>query len=181
MDNFTRFWEAYPNKKAKGDASKAWDKIKPDDDLTTKIILAIAAQKKWRAAAHSANQFVPNWKHPAVWLRSQCWLDEIGSHSDLKEKQNETITFCQCGKKATQQDSLCAWCWSKKYSTTGPTSLDVLRRAYRKSLPRIDGETPGQYLKRCLGKSKAGSMGKDKAVSWIDKPAYTDEDSWNVG
>ena len=38
---FTEFWLAYPRKKAKGAAEKAWAKIRPDEQLHNRILDAI--------------------------------------------------------------------------------------------------------------------------------------------
>ena len=185
MDNFTRFWEAYPRKVSKGQAQKAWEKLNPDDDLTTKIVLALSAQKKWRGAAHNANEFVPPWKHPATWLNSQCWLDEIGSHSELKEKQHETITFCKCGKKATQQESLCARCYTDKYSSQGATGTDVLRerlRQERRMLPKLPGESERDYFIRSKGRPEAYGVGSDQERGQdAGEITYGPEDAWATG
>jgi len=65
---FTAFWKAYPNRKGKADAQKAFDKAIKQTTLET-MIAAIAA--------YIANK--PAWqdfKHPATWLRAGCWDDE---------------------------------------------------------------------------------------------------------
>ncbi|MFR5110670.1 MAG: hypothetical protein ACLTEF_05080 [[Clostridium] leptum] len=43
---FQSFWEAYPKKKAKGDALKAFNKLNPDDGLMEKMLSALEWQKK---------------------------------------------------------------------------------------------------------------------------------------
>ena len=69
-DNFEVFYKAYPNKKAKGSAEKAWLKIKPDENLFTDIMEAIAKQKPtW-----TDPKFIP---HPATWLNKRRWEDEV--------------------------------------------------------------------------------------------------------
>lgn len=69
---FDRFWTAYPKKVAKAAARKAWDKLKPSEELTETILAAIEAQKsceQWKK-----KQFIPN---PATWLNGRRWEDEI--------------------------------------------------------------------------------------------------------
>jgi uncharacterized protein YdaU (DUF1376 family) len=70
IDRFDTFWKQYPRKVAKPNALKAWLKLKPDDDLTRKIISAISAQN----LAAKEEKFIP---HPASWLNAQRWEDEV--------------------------------------------------------------------------------------------------------
>ena len=93
MTNFDAFWQAYPNRKGKGAAAKKYEKI--DDETHKSILLAIEAQKRYRAAAAKTGEFVPEWCMPATWLNQQRWLDEIASHADLKEKSESKK--CHCG------------------------------------------------------------------------------------
>lgn len=72
-EGFIRFWAAYPKKKSKGDAEKTWRKIKPDEQLTARIIAAVEqarTQAEWRK---EGGQFVP---YPATWLNAKGWEDE---------------------------------------------------------------------------------------------------------
>ena len=72
IDSFEVFYKAYPNKKAKGSAEKAWLKIKPDENLFTDIMEAIAKQKPtW-----TDPKFIP---HPATWLNKRRWEDEVAT------------------------------------------------------------------------------------------------------
>lgn len=74
QEKFERFWEAYPRKKAKGDAEKAWKKLKPDDELFFKILSAIAAQKNGLDWTKDSGKFIP---YPATWIRAKGWCDEV--------------------------------------------------------------------------------------------------------
>jgi hypothetical protein len=72
-DYQTLFWDRYPNKKAKGNAVKALDRIctggKTEwDDLMDGLERYIISEEVRRG-------FV---KHPATWLNAQCWCDEAG-------------------------------------------------------------------------------------------------------
>jgi hypothetical protein len=72
-ERFVRFWNAYPNKKGKSAAFKAWQKLRPTDALTDIIIAAIEQQKTWQTWRKDSGQFVP---HPASWLNKGAWEDE---------------------------------------------------------------------------------------------------------
>jgi len=69
IDRFDTFWKHYPRKVAKPNALKAWLKLKPDDDLTKKIISAVSQQN----LSAREEKFIP---HPASWLNAQRWEDE---------------------------------------------------------------------------------------------------------
>ena len=73
---FLRFWSAYPNKKDKADALKAWKKRNGTMPDVETLLTAIEAQKEWRARA-GPNEFRPEWKHPATWLNKGSWEDEV--------------------------------------------------------------------------------------------------------
>lgn len=66
---FDKFWEAYPRKKSKGAARRAFKRIDPDDRLLEKIISAVEVQKQdWNDP-----QYIP---YPATWLNGNKWEDE---------------------------------------------------------------------------------------------------------
>ena len=70
---FSLFWNAYPRKTAKGEALKAWKKIKNmNQDLLDEIIAGIEKYKK--SSVWSSLQFIP---HPATFLNQERWKDEI--------------------------------------------------------------------------------------------------------
>jgi len=71
---FQKFWSAYPNKKAKGSAEKAWAKIKPDQQLSETIVQAVMKQRASEDWMKDGGKFVP---HPATWLNAKRWEDEV--------------------------------------------------------------------------------------------------------
>ncbi len=69
---FLSFWDAYPRKNAKGDAWRAWKRIKPMPDTGT-ILSAVArdiASAEWQ---RDNGAYIP---HPASWLNGRRWEDE---------------------------------------------------------------------------------------------------------
>jgi hypothetical protein len=72
--SFDRFWKAYPKKRAKQDAVKAWGKLTPDDQLVSVILTAIEKQKQSVDWQKERGQFIP---YPAGWLRGKRWEDEL--------------------------------------------------------------------------------------------------------
>lgn len=71
---FAEFWSAYPLKKAKATAEKAWAKLKPSADLQAAILSAIAAHKLSADWMRDGGQYIP---HPTTWLNQRRWEDEV--------------------------------------------------------------------------------------------------------
>lgn len=69
---FERFWDAYPNKVSKQDASKVFAKLKPDHELLATILDAIARRKA--SGTWSEQRYIPG---PDKWLRGRKWEDEV--------------------------------------------------------------------------------------------------------
>jgi hypothetical protein len=72
--DFDSFWQAYPNKKAKNAATKAFAKIKPDAELLTQMLAALKAHGASEAWRKDDGKFIP---HPATWLNGCRWHDEM--------------------------------------------------------------------------------------------------------
>lgn len=73
--DFDLFWDAYPKKKAKQDAEKAFAKIA----VPVQVLLnAIEAQKKSEDWQKENGQFIP---YPATWLNGKRWEDQVASVS----------------------------------------------------------------------------------------------------
>jgi phage replication O-like protein O len=69
---FEKFYEAYPKKRARRDAENAFAKLQPDDAMLDLMLAAIA---RFQGSGEWANpQFIP---HPASWLNSGRWTDEV--------------------------------------------------------------------------------------------------------
>ena len=79
QNGFNAFWVAYPKKKSKDDALKAWLKINPDEQLQQIIIdavvLATTQDQDWMK---DNGQYVP---FPATYLNGKRWEDEITQKS----------------------------------------------------------------------------------------------------
>lgn len=72
--SFEAFWTAYPKKKSKGDARRAWEKLKPSDDLVTAIMEKLSALKKSTDWTKESGKYIP---YPATWLNKEGWNDEV--------------------------------------------------------------------------------------------------------
>lgn len=70
---FAEFWLAYPKKKSKGAAERAWKKHDCDafaDSLLAKLALLVSSSE-WK---RDRGQFIP---YPASWLNQKGWEDEL--------------------------------------------------------------------------------------------------------
>jgi len=72
VDFFETFWKAYPKKKAKDDALKAFNKRKVDKQLLDSMLAAIATQARSDDWMKDAGKFIP---YPATWLNDGRWQD----------------------------------------------------------------------------------------------------------
>lgn len=72
-DGFARFWAVYPKKKSKGQAEKAFAKVKPNEQLVSAMLAAVERAKTSDDWRKDEGQFIP---HPATWLNAKGWLDD---------------------------------------------------------------------------------------------------------
>jgi hypothetical protein len=70
---FAEFWAKYPNKSAKKDAIRAWQKLSPDESTQVSILKAVDRQRQGEDWRKEGGRFVP---HAATWLNGERWLDE---------------------------------------------------------------------------------------------------------
>lgn len=70
---FEVFWMKYPRKKSKGQAEKAWAKIKPDELLCNRILDALERAKNSTDWTKDGGMYIP---YPASWLNAKGWEDE---------------------------------------------------------------------------------------------------------
>lgn len=87
-ERFEQFWKAYPKKKSKGDAEKAFKTIKPDGELLERILSAIESQKLTEQWQRDGGQFIP---YPATWLRAKDWENE--EFEEFEVEYAETLHY----------------------------------------------------------------------------------------
>ena len=73
-DGFDEFWAAYPKKKSKGAARKAWDKLKPSPEMRAKILHSIERAKQSADWLEADGKYIP---YPATWLNAEGWEDGV--------------------------------------------------------------------------------------------------------
>lgn len=70
---FDRFWAAYPKKKGKEAAKRAWRKLKPDIALCRVMAEALDRQRKSKDWLKEGGAYIP---YPSTWLNGRRWEDE---------------------------------------------------------------------------------------------------------
>lgn len=71
---FAVFWHAYPNKKAKRAAERAWHKLQPNEQLQAVILASLQRATTSAQWLKEDGQFIP---HPATWLNGRRWEDDL--------------------------------------------------------------------------------------------------------
>jgi hypothetical protein len=82
---FEKLWSEYPKKKSKGDAEKAFNAIKPDEQLVETMISTIRRAKTSDDWSKEGGKYIP---YPATWLRARGWEDqetEIHEESEIEK------------------------------------------------------------------------------------------------
>lgn len=73
---FDAFWEAYPKKKSKGQALKAWKKTARMRPSLAELLEKLSALRRSREWTKEGGEYVP---YPATWLNAHGWDDEVRS------------------------------------------------------------------------------------------------------
>ena len=71
--DFLIFWKAYPKKKSKLDAEKAWKSMREKRPPMDVLLSALERQKESKDWLKESGKYIP---FPATWLRAGSWEDE---------------------------------------------------------------------------------------------------------
>lgn len=88
---WTRFWAAYPKKVAEQPAIKAWNTLKPSDELARLMLQRLECQKRTPQWRKDSGMYVPN---PAKWLTERRWEDEEPSPGDTEDSRRLSSDAC---------------------------------------------------------------------------------------
>ena len=69
---FNLFWSAYPKKRSKGEAFKAWRQVNGNRPPISKMLVTLSVLKASHDWQRDAGQYIP---YPASWLRAWGWDD----------------------------------------------------------------------------------------------------------
>lgn len=81
QNRFARFYDAYPRKKSRKAAEKAFTKLNPDEQLLAAILAGIG--RAMTSGQWGDPQFIP---YPASWLNAEGWRDEIQTEYSAAER-----------------------------------------------------------------------------------------------
>jgi len=156
MTNFDEFWRAYPGKKvAKPKCKEKYDKLSDEDHK--EVMLGIQAQLRYRVEAkRSGNPVFEGWCNSQTFINQQRWYDEIGSHSELKEKAPSKICIVDgCREpvhapKDAKQYCCHHYCYDESGRLRSNLGLVKEMRAYykeHKEIHNLRGEAAIKFIK----------------------------------
>lgn len=87
---FDEFWSAYPKKKAKEAARKAWVKLKPDETLGKEIIQAVMESAKTKDWLKENGKYIP---YPATYLNGKRWEDERNDANGKNTGNSQKVQY----------------------------------------------------------------------------------------
>ncbi len=87
---FDRFWKAYPKKRDKLRARKAWIKLNPDMELCRVMARALEQQKQSSDWLKDGGAYIPN---PSTWLNNRRWEDEADELPAASGTEEEGVTY----------------------------------------------------------------------------------------
>ncbi len=102
FDGFKTFWDAYPKKRQRAEAEKAWKKIRADYAQTELIVSALMKHRMTRQWKKDDGQYIPN---PATWINRKSWEDEL-TESDFVDSATVSRPLTTAEKYAQQRDQL---------------------------------------------------------------------------
>jgi len=156
LEQFERFWGMYPRKVSKGAARKTWLKLvkgyslEDCRDFTEMLWRSLDAQKREAEKRRKDGDFTPDWKHPATWLNSECWLDDV---HDQKDKPKTILGKCNiqgCDEEVMgQRFEVCATHFSRAHDQYRETKRDFMTRH---NLLPSKSESSTDYAARCREK-----------------------------
>lgn len=87
---FDEFWSAYPKKKAKEAAKKAWVKLKPDETLGKTIISAVLGSANTTDWKKENGKYIP---YPATYLNGKRWEDERNDDNGQDTRNTRKVQY----------------------------------------------------------------------------------------
>lgn len=85
---FDKFYSAYPKKKDKAKALRAFKKLNPDEELLNTILRALERQKNDADWVKQKRQFMP---YPSTYLNNRRWEDESDAENSGYDAQDKSF------------------------------------------------------------------------------------------
>lgn len=101
-DLFSKFWTAYPKKKDKRRAEKAFKKIKNLEAAFPVLMKALEVQKQSRQWQKNGGQYIP---HPTTWINGERWNDEPGPCSSQFQHEEQVTAVSEEERRAQDEEA----------------------------------------------------------------------------
>ena len=85
---FDVFWKAYPKKKDKTKAFRAFKKLNPDEKLLNTILSVLERQKNDANWVKQKRQFMP---YPSTYINNRRWEDESDAEACTNDTENKAF------------------------------------------------------------------------------------------
>lgn len=99
---FDEFWARYPKKKNKGQAERAWLKLKPDETLFAAILSGLERAKASYDWQKDGGQYIP---YPATWLNAKGWEDEYTPARPRNQEARIPRAFASLMQLAAEEEA----------------------------------------------------------------------------
>lgn len=99
---FDQFWAAYPKKRAKEAAQRAWNKRHPNDQVVAVMLRALERQKQSPDWQKESGRYIP---HPETWLNGARWTDEpdVTAPAPVSDRTRQNIANMPAALQAIQE------------------------------------------------------------------------------
>ena len=98
---FADFWKAYPKHQDRQGALKAFEKLKPDQELLDQMLKSINAWKQSEQWTKDGGQYIPM---PTTWLNRRRWEDDLPQTAQFKPVK--TVSAQQYTQRDYDEDEL---------------------------------------------------------------------------
>jgi len=85
LEQFKGYWVG-PRNSGWQESKKALLSLDLSPGEFTEVLRGIGREADWRASQKRGGKFLPEWKHPATWLRSRRWEAEFACEKSAIEK-----------------------------------------------------------------------------------------------
>lgn len=87
-ERFDRFWAVYPKKVGKKSARIEWDRLRPDDDLTDRIVAAVERHRRSERWLRDNGRAIPD---PERYIKNERWNDNYEAGPTLSKQTLKNV------------------------------------------------------------------------------------------
>lgn len=159
---FQIWWERTPielHRPSRVEVYKSWEKAlkrwlkenegKDETDFSDVLLIAIAAETRYRKQKEAAKQFHPDWPMGTTWINQSRWTAEFVDVPVSQLTEEKEIKKCGCGETAISGNK-CPRCYTKALGDRSSLPLSMLGDALKRlGLWRAPGESSDAWGRRC--------------------------------